>query len=292
MPKPTKPTGTVNQNYDQVAEMYAQGKLSWEKDAILALLRTGETFDASAKTVADLSGESRGVQPIQGRWFSKGLAMGLPVAFQKVSAGLEFQIVVVQNTGNGNPNLLAFIDGNADDSPITVQATGTLIIRPVLSEVSPSARVTPRSASTWEYTWTNTIYNPGPAMTAGKMAFSNGDSGWEAPVGTFTVNMHSNENDGSPGISEVIPLVGSADRLTLDDPVSGAHLSGPVDAFADAGFSCYNTAWKTGYTSAGIVPPNGALITVTWTNDPVVVPPVPPAVERPPTIGVWLRLPA
>lgn len=122
----------MNQNYDQVAELFAQGKLSWERDAILALLRINEVFDASAKTVADLPGQNIATEAIQGRWLNGSEAMGLPAAFQKVSSGLEYQIVVVQNTGNGNPNLLAFIDANTDDSPITVQNTGTLIIRPVM----------------------------------------------------------------------------------------------------------------------------------------------------------------
>jgi len=125
----------ANQNYDQVAELFVQGKLSWETDAIIALLCVGETFNASAKTVGDLGGNRYGVQPIQGRWFDSGLAMGLPVAFQKVSASAGYQIVVAQDVGNNNPNLLAFIDANADDSPITVQRTGTLIIRPVLPPV-------------------------------------------------------------------------------------------------------------------------------------------------------------
>ena len=126
----------MNQNYEQVATLYAQGKLSWERDAIVAFLCEGATFDASAKTLADLSGERRAVQRIDGRWFYEGNAMGLPVAFQKVAAGLEFQVVVAQDTGNNNPNLLAFIDVNADDSPITVQRTGTLIIRPVLPDIA------------------------------------------------------------------------------------------------------------------------------------------------------------
>jgi hypothetical protein len=125
----------ANQNYDQVATLFAQGKLSWETDAIIALLCVNEEFDPSAKTVADLAGERRAVQPIHGRWFSEGNAMGLPVAFQKVAADTEYQIVVAQDTGNNNPNLLAFIDANGDGSPITVQRTGTLIIRPVLPPV-------------------------------------------------------------------------------------------------------------------------------------------------------------
>jgi hypothetical protein len=130
----------ANRNYDQVGEI----PLDWESDTILALLYAGATFNASDKTVADLDASNLATQPIQGRWLSEGLAMGLPVAFQKVSADLEFQIVVVQNMGDGNPSLLAFIDANADDSPITVLRTGTLIIRPVL----PSIEVPPERPPT------------------------------------------------------------------------------------------------------------------------------------------------
>jgi hypothetical protein len=137
----------MNENYDQVAEFYAQGKLSWEKDAIIALLRSGETFDPSAKTVADLSGVHQAVERIQGRWFSEGMAMGQPVAFQKVGAGIEFQVVVAQDVGNNNPNLLAFIDTNQSGSPITVQHPGTLIVRPVLPPEPPDDR--PPTIGVW-----------------------------------------------------------------------------------------------------------------------------------------------
>lgn len=129
----------ANQNYDQVADLFAQGKLHWETDSILALLVTNGVFDASNETLADLVHQARSVQPINGRWIDPdGLAMGLPVAFAKASQGIPFQVVVVQDTGNGDPNLLAFIDTNADDSPITVQNSGTLIVRPVLPEEPPS----------------------------------------------------------------------------------------------------------------------------------------------------------
>jgi hypothetical protein len=125
----------ANQNYDQVAELFAQGKLSWEQNVIVALLRTGTTFDASAKTTADLDGAQLTSQRITGRWFSEGLAMGLPVAYPRVSQDTEYQIVVAQDSG-GDPVVLAFIDTNADDSPITVQRTGTLIVRPVLPDIT------------------------------------------------------------------------------------------------------------------------------------------------------------
>jgi hypothetical protein len=97
--------------------------------------------------VADLGGERGGVQPIMGRYFEDGQAMGLPVAFQKVSAATPYQVVVAQDVGNGNPNVLAFIDTNADDSPITIARTGTLIIRPVLPAVPPDDK--PPTIGVW-----------------------------------------------------------------------------------------------------------------------------------------------
>ena len=125
----------ANQNYDQTLELALQGNLNWGVDSISALLYTGAEFDPVAKTLADLTGEIRATQVISGRYITEdGMAMGLPVAYQRVSEGEEFQIVIVQETGNGNPNLLAFIDTNADDSPISVAHSGTLIIRPMLVE--------------------------------------------------------------------------------------------------------------------------------------------------------------
>ena len=132
-----------NQNYAQVATLFTQGKLSWATDSILALLHTNEVFDANATTVNDLVGQRQASQPINGRWFSDGLAMGLPVAFPKVSQATAFQIVVVQDTGNNSPNLLAFIDVNADSAPITVQRSGTLIVRPVLPPIEVPAERPP-----------------------------------------------------------------------------------------------------------------------------------------------------
>lgn len=137
----------ANQNYDQVAELYAQGNLSWEQDAIVAFLYTGEVFDPAAKTVADLTGQRKASQRIDGRFFIDGLALGLPAAFQKVGAGPEYQIIVAQDTGNNDPNLLSFIDANSDGTPITVQRTGTLIIRPVLPSVEVPDR--PPTIGVW-----------------------------------------------------------------------------------------------------------------------------------------------
>ena len=126
----------ANQNYAQVATLLDEGKFRWETDSVVAILYTSAVFDESDKTVADLTGARLTTQLIQGRWLGpEGQAMGLPVAFPKADAGPTYQIVVAQEVGNGNPNLLAFIDSNADDSPITVLRSGTLIVRPVLAPV-------------------------------------------------------------------------------------------------------------------------------------------------------------
>ena len=137
----------MNQNYEQTAELFAQGKLSWETDAIVAILYTGAVFDPVNKVTADLTGQRKAVQRVDGRYFLDGLAMGLPAAFQKVPAATPFQVVVCQDIGNNNPNLLAFIDANADGSPITVQRPGTLIIRPVLPSIEVPDR--PPTIGVW-----------------------------------------------------------------------------------------------------------------------------------------------
>lgn len=137
----------MNQNYEQVAELYAQGKIHWESDKIVAMLCTETTFEASDKTVGDLDGQRVAIQPISGRHFAGSLGMGLPVVFQYVGQGLEYQIIVALDDGMDDPKLLSFIDSNADDSPITLQRSGTLIIRPVLPSTPPSGQ--PPTIGVW-----------------------------------------------------------------------------------------------------------------------------------------------
>jgi len=124
----------MNQNYDQLADLIAQDKFSWERDTINAMLYTGLEFDGADKTVADLDGGFRSLQRIDGRFVSDRAAYGLPVAYSRAEGGIQYQIVLAQDTGLNNPNLIAFIDVNADDSPLQVQHTGTMIVRPVLPE--------------------------------------------------------------------------------------------------------------------------------------------------------------
>lgn len=132
----------MNKNYDQVVDMFLQGNLSWERDAISALLYSNLTFVSTDQTVSDLTGYRMASQRIDGKYVLDGSAYGMPVAFQKVAAGVEYQIVLVRDIGDGSPRVLAFIDANTDDSPITLQNAGTLIIRPVMP-VEPIADAPP-----------------------------------------------------------------------------------------------------------------------------------------------------
>ena len=92
----------------------------------------GSTFDASTKRVSELDGKRWAVAPVQQKaLLDTGEAMGLPLIFQKIPKETVFQLVLAQDDGRNDPNLLTFIDVNQHDSPIAVQRTGTLIIRPV-----------------------------------------------------------------------------------------------------------------------------------------------------------------
>lgn len=143
----------ANQNYDQVPQLYAQGKLSWTQDAILAVLVTDGVFDAAQKTVAELVGSRRATAPIPGRFMGPdGAAMGLPVTFPKAGSGIEYQVVLVKDTGNNDPLLLAYVDADMNDNPITILRSGTLIVRPVLPAeppVPPDNVVLPPTTGVW-----------------------------------------------------------------------------------------------------------------------------------------------
>ena len=126
-----------NQNYAQVTEFVGQGTLSWETDSILAVLVLGGSFDPNHKKVSELTGTRKGTAPIAGRWLAPdGTAMGQPAVFQKVGTG-EYQVIVAQAVDGGDdPNLLAFVDTNAEDALITVTRTGSLIVRPIEPDIA------------------------------------------------------------------------------------------------------------------------------------------------------------
>lgn len=134
-----------NQNYDQVTDLVAQGSLHWDTDQIVALLVTGAAFDGAHLRLSDVGASYVTSAPIQGRWIGEGgMAMGLPAAFQKVLSEQEYQVLVAQDDGRGNPVLLSFMNEDTDGNVIAVQRTGTLIVRPSQENLpTPPETVTP-----------------------------------------------------------------------------------------------------------------------------------------------------
>jgi hypothetical protein len=127
-----------NKNYDQVTDLLAQGKLRWDIDAIAAVLVKDGAYDPAHKRLTDVGAVFQTSAPIQGRWIGEnGAAMGLPAIFNKVAGGQEYQVLVVQEDGGINPVLLAYMDEDAEGDVITIQRTGSLIVRPQQGVVQP-----------------------------------------------------------------------------------------------------------------------------------------------------------
>lgn len=122
----------ANQKYDQVIDMLAEGRLRWQTDEILAVLVKDGTFDKT-DTVLSQVGTVQGVSSIQGRVVVPGgNFLGYAAFFSDIQADQEFQVVVVQQIGNGDPYTLAWYDTDENDDPIILQNTGTLVVRPAL----------------------------------------------------------------------------------------------------------------------------------------------------------------
>lgn len=137
----------ANSRYTQVIDLLTTGKLNWAGNNILALLLDGATFLDTDKRMSDLEGNEISRVPIQGRWVaSGGLFMGYAVAFQRIAPG-EYQVVVVQDDGTNDPNVLAWYDTNDADSPLTQDNDGTLVVRPVLPDSPPPD--SPQESRVW-----------------------------------------------------------------------------------------------------------------------------------------------
>ena len=130
----------ANRNYDQLQDLVLQQKLNWQGDNIRALLVEGAVFNATDKTLADLGVSvtpSRNV-PIQGRFLDGRDAYGQPALYDQVPEDTTFQVVLVKDDGSGNPLLLAFIDVNEQGEDLTMENSGTLIIRPSKAGTDPT----------------------------------------------------------------------------------------------------------------------------------------------------------
>lgn len=121
----------ANSKYTQVATLLAQGKLNWVGDQILACLVSGATFDAANTVLSQVGAMALYTSPVQGRWVTDaGEFMGNPAVFMGVTEGRTYQMILVQNTNDGDPKTLAWYDIDENDATFTIDNTGTLIIRP------------------------------------------------------------------------------------------------------------------------------------------------------------------
>ena len=133
--------------YSQVIDLLAQGKLNWVGNNIEACLVTGATFDEDNKLLSELGTPTVAKTTIQGCTVAPGgECLGYSVFFPTAEAEVTYQVVVTQNLGTGESNLLVWYDTAEDGGPLEMENTGTLVIRPqvpaaVPDGVSTEARV-------------------------------------------------------------------------------------------------------------------------------------------------------
>ena len=121
----------ANSKYSQVVDLLAAGKFNWQIHSILGVLKDGATFDASQKKLSELGGTEVARTEIQGRAVLEGGAcVGYPAFFNVVPGDTDYQMVLVQDRGDGDPNLIAWFDTNEADQPLRLDNTGTLVVRP------------------------------------------------------------------------------------------------------------------------------------------------------------------
>ena len=120
----------ANEKYSQVTDLLAQGRLNWQTNLIDAALLKDATFDKDHKLLSEV-GSPVARTSIQGRWVGPGgECMGYSVFFTAAEAEVPYQVVVIQDTGTGDPNVLAWYDTDESDGPLQMENTGTLVIRP------------------------------------------------------------------------------------------------------------------------------------------------------------------
>lgn len=121
----------ANSKYNQVVDLLAAGKFNWQSHSILGALLEGATFDPSQKKVSDLDGTVISRTEIQGRAVLEGgLCVGYPAFFSTVAGDTDYQMVLIHDRGEGDPNLIAWFDTNEADEPLRLDNTGTLVVRP------------------------------------------------------------------------------------------------------------------------------------------------------------------
>ena len=120
-----------NTKYTQVMSLLAAGRLNWSADMIQAVLVKDATFDAADKVLSDVGTAFRTV-PITGRLVYGRSFLGDAVFFPDVEADQVYQVIIVQNLGTQDPNVLGWYDITLDDQEILVTTPGTLVVRPAV----------------------------------------------------------------------------------------------------------------------------------------------------------------
>lgn len=121
----------ANSKYDQVADLLAAGKFNWRSDRILGLLCTNAVFNAANTVLSQITGEVVSEVPIQGRSVGAGgLCLGYPAFFSAVAGDTPYQLILVQDMGVGDPNLVGFFDEDEVGADLIAQNDGTFVVRP------------------------------------------------------------------------------------------------------------------------------------------------------------------
>ena len=128
----------ANAKYNQVTQLLAQGRLNWPSNLIEACLVTGVTFNGNHKTLSQLGTSVVSKAWIQGRTVApNGECLGYSVLFPTAEADVPYQVVVTQDLGNGDPDVLIWYDTAEGGGPLEMENTGTLVIRPQVPATVP-----------------------------------------------------------------------------------------------------------------------------------------------------------
>jgi hypothetical protein len=138
----------ANQKYTQVIDLVAGGWFNWQTDPVLGILLKDASYSAGHKKLSEVQGQQVATTQIQGRAVHEGgQCMGYPAIFQTINGDTDYQLVLVQDLHDGDPNVLAFYDTGEDDGPLHLEHTGTFIVRPGLDDPLPEG--TSSSARLW-----------------------------------------------------------------------------------------------------------------------------------------------
>ena len=128
----------ANEKYSQVTDLLAQGRLNWEGHNIEACLVEGATFDEGHRRLSEIGVPPVAKALIQGRTVAPGgECLGYSVFFPLAEVDVTYQVVVTQDIGNGDPNLLVWYDTAEDGGPLEMENVGTLVIRPQVPAAIP-----------------------------------------------------------------------------------------------------------------------------------------------------------